>query len=69
MNNLYANKNCLSLLCDQHGKIVKFIRDDFAISHKILPGRAFTDLIDKANLDKAFNFLIELRRGSHLIGH
>jgi signal transduction histidine kinase len=51
----------LSLLCDPQGKILEIIRDDFETNKRVLKGKLFTTLLDKACLDKAFNFLAELR--------
>jgi signal transduction histidine kinase len=49
----------ISLLCDPQGKIIEIVRNDF--SEQVLRGKLFTAILDKASLDKAFNFLMELR--------
>ncbi len=51
----------ISLLCHSQGKIIKFISDDLGISNHIAPGQFFTAIMDKGSLDKAFNFLTEIR--------
>ncbi|OAD19940.1 periplasmic sensor signal transduction histidine kinase [Candidatus Thiomargarita nelsonii] len=61
MNSLKKQTTGLSLRCDPQGKIVEFIRDDLGISNRVVPGQLFTAIVDKASLEKAFNFLTELR--------
>jgi signal transduction histidine kinase len=52
----------LSLQCNLQGKIIEWISDDLGVSNHVAPGQLFTTLIEKANIDKAFNFLIEIQK-------
>jgi len=51
----------ISICCDTNGKILQFIYDELNLSQKVPIGQMFTALIDQANMDKAFNFLIALK--------
>ncbi|EDN69789.1 periplasmic sensor signal transduction histidine kinase [Beggiatoa sp. PS] len=51
----------ISLLCNPQGKIIEIIRNDLEINVEMLKGQLFTSILDKACLDKTFNFLTELR--------
>jgi signal transduction histidine kinase len=51
----------ISLRCNPQGKIVEVISDDLGITSKIAPGPLFTAIVDRESVDKAFNFLTEIR--------
>ncbi len=51
----------LAILCDRHGNIRQILRDDLEIGQRITIGRPFISIVDRANRDKALNFLVEMR--------
>jgi signal transduction histidine kinase len=51
----------ISLLCDSQYKIIEFIRDELGISKQVAVGHSFTAIVDSESLEKALNFLVELR--------
>ncbi len=58
------NKNTLSMSfwCDFQGRILDIIQDDLGIGHRVnTMGNTLSVLIDSESLEKAFNFLLELR--------
>jgi len=57
----HQKKIIISIICDENGKIFKFIHDELNLSQTVIIGQMFTALIDKASIDKAFYFLTTLK--------
>jgi two-component system, OmpR family, sensor kinase len=57
-----SDRTCeIVLLCDLGGNILRIIEDNPSIGAKIAPGKPFTALVDSGSIEKANNFLEELR--------
>src|SRR6185369_13956940 len=61
MMNLSERTYGIALLCDLGGNILRIIQDDLSIGAIITPGKPFTALVDSGSIEKANNFLEELR--------
>ncbi len=51
----------VSFLCDMHGRIIRFLRDDIGLSGRMRPGQPFTMGFDTENIRKAFGFFSEIK--------
>ncbi len=51
----------IALVCDEEGTILQVIRDDLGVADRAAPGRPLTLLVDRGSLQKALNFLVQLR--------
>lgn len=51
----------IALLCNTQGAILQVIRDDLGIADRAVPGQPLTLLVDRGNLWKALDFLVELQ--------
>jgi signal transduction histidine kinase len=51
----------ISLLCDMHGIVQELLCDEIGLSHKIEVGQPFNAIFDPASMEKASNFLAELK--------
>lgn len=56
-----ATPPLVSILCDPHYRIIEFTRDELGISTRVTPGHLFTTIVDSESVEKALNFLVELR--------
>ena len=55
------------LLCDNEGNVVQVIRDELGLADRAFPGRPVSLVVDRGDLSKALNFLVELQeRGAVL---
>jgi hypothetical protein len=48
----------VAFLCDMHGRLIRFLRDDMGLSEKLKPGQPFIMAFDTESVSKAFKFLI-----------
>lgn len=58
----------VSFLCDQHGRIVRFLRDDIGLSDRLKTGQPFTMGFDKENIRKAMGFFSEIKKNGSGFG-
>jgi signal transduction histidine kinase len=58
----------VALLCDAEGTILKVLRDDLVLGARLLPGRPFSLLVDRASLTKALDLLVDLQAKGATMG-
>jgi hypothetical protein len=58
---LTANVPKISLLCDMHGTVLRLLYDEIGLADKFVLGQRFVTAFDLANMEKATNFLAELK--------
>ncbi len=51
----------LAILCDLTGNIQEILRDDLGVGGAERIGKPFTSLVDRADMTKALNFMVEVR--------
>ena len=51
----------LAILCDSSGNISQLLRDDLGFEEVLEVGKPFTSIVERGNMAKALNFLVELR--------
>jgi signal transduction histidine kinase len=51
----------VSLLCDDHGKIINVLYDELGLAEVLKIGQLFTAAFDSENMEKSANFLLELK--------
>ena len=51
----------VAFLCDMHGRLIRFLRDDMGLSEKLRPGQPFIMAFDTESISKAFKFLSEVK--------
>ncbi|MCV6638780.1 ATP-binding protein [Candidatus Albibeggiatoa sp. nov. NOAA] len=61
MDDTFQSTMGVSLLCDNHGKIISLLCDELNLSSILKVGQLFTAAFDTENMEKAGNFLLELK--------
>ncbi|WP_353572952.1 ATP-binding protein [Candidatus Albibeggiatoa sp. nov. BB20] len=61
MDDTFQSTMGISLLCDSRGKILSLLCDELNLSSRLTVGQLFTAAFDSENIEKAGNFLLELK--------
>jgi signal transduction histidine kinase len=61
MDDTFQSTMGISLLCDSRGKIISLLCDELNLSDNLKVGQLFTAAFDAENIEKAGNFLLELK--------
>jgi signal transduction histidine kinase len=61
MEILEENIGGVSFLCDMHGRLIEFLRDDIGISARLRPGQPFSMVFDTESIQKGFKFFSEVK--------
>ncbi len=61
MEILEENISGVSLLCDMHGRLIEFLRDDIGLAGRLRPGQPFSMVFDTESIQKGFRFFSEVK--------
>lgn len=55
------NISGVSFLCDMHGRLIEFLKDDIGIAARLRPGQPFSMMFDTESIQKGFKFFSEVK--------